>query len=886
MRCSRWRPRCTLTCQPGLTACGGRCVDLANDRFHCGGCGQVCPEGEVCGGEGVCEITCQAGYTACGSWCINLESNPFHCGACGNACAAGERCQGRQCQLVCAEGLRACSGACVDVTSNRQHCGACGSACTGEQECVGGACVLECLEPLVACGDVCADIEQDPRHCGACGASCGAGLGCFDGRCCATRESCGSVLEVSIGGGDGDMGACAITSDRQVYCWGRPSQPAMTRVLTATGDPFLADSLSVNGYHACALSNNTAYCWGNNEYGGLGTGDLANSSTPRPVSLPAGRVVKISAGEEHSCALLDDGSAWCWGFTDTWLGNASGQSSLVPVQVELNGPAVDIEASTDHSCAVVVIRETPTRTGVFCWGQLPVEIQTPSGAPLTGIEELALANDHATCALSSSGSVACWGAPDATNTACSGSSSTDCPDAEPALLSLASGEILTRISMFDRRGCAVTSAGRVICWDGTEQEVIMTGEGQPLADAINVEVGLTFSCAQLSDGKLMCWGSNVNGELKLPLARDVELDLSPADANRVESTASRTCIRRASGVACWRDNTDPLDEPNTGNIIDFAVGFSHQCVVQDTGAVQCWGGNSWGQIGDGTTATRFSPTTVPMIDGTTASATAVAAGNTQTCALLDTGAVQCWGNNGSGQLGDGTFTNSATPVTVSGIDGVAARAVAITAGRGSHCCAVLDTGAVQCWGNNSNGKLGNSSTTNSNVPVDVVSIDGTTSAATSVSAGSQMTCATLTTGTAFCWGDNNFGQLGYGESGVDRTAPWQPLATSPGNTLIEIVDVEAGLSHACALIDDGSVYCWGNNTEGQLGVTGVNTSASPVQVDGLDGTRKVVGVAAGGTHSCAVFEDGAVRCWGSPTALGNTDATGITSSVAVPVFVP
>ncbi|MFH1436616.1 MAG: DUF4215 domain-containing protein, partial [Pseudomonadota bacterium] len=194
------------------------------------------------------------------------------------------------------------------------------------------------------------------------------------------------------------------------------------------------------------------------------------------------------------------------------------------------------------------------------------------------------------------------------------------------------------------------------------------------------------------------------------------------------------------------------------------AGTSHTCTVLGTGGVQCWGDNEHGQIGDGSTTDRTSPVDV---SGLSSGVTAVSAGESHTCALLEAGGVQCWGNNEDGQLGDGTTTDRTSPVDVSGLS---SGVIAVSAGGSSgssHTCALLDTGGVQCWGGNWAGMLGDGSRDDSSTPVHV---SGLSSGVTAIAAGGSHACALLGTGGVKCWGSNMSGQIGDG-SPHSRTRP-------------------------------------------------------------------------------------------------------------------
>ncbi|HRA33827.1 MAG TPA: RCC1 repeat-containing protein, partial [Acidimicrobiales bacterium] len=184
----------------------------------------------------------------------------------------------------------------------------------------------------------------------------------------------------------------------------------------------------------------------------------------------------------------------------------------------------------------------------------------------------------------------------------------------------------------------------------------------------------------------------------------------------------------------------------------------------------------------------------------------VAPGGDHTCALFDDGSVACWGNNASGQLGDGTTTNATAPVTVTGLTNV----TSVTAG-GSHTCATRSNNTVACWGNNASGQLGNGTTTNATTPV-----TASVTNATSVTAGSGHTCATRTNYTVACWGNNAAGQLGDGTT-TNATTPVTVTGLIDPTDPTRVTSVTAGGSHTCATRSNNTVACWGNNAAGQLG---------------------------------------------------------------------
>jgi alpha-tubulin suppressor-like RCC1 family protein len=291
-------------------------------------------------------------------------------------------------------------------------------------------------------------------------------------------------------------------------------------------------------------------------------------------------------------------------------------------------------------------------------------------------------------------------------------------------------------------------------------------------------------------------------------------------------------------------------------ISSLSAGEAHACVVLSDGRVKCWGANNFGQLGNASSQTclfvtiTFLCSTQPVTVRGISAAIAVAAGNVNTCAVLSSGSVKCWGANASGSLGDGTTTNSSMPVTVEGIS----TAKAVSAG-GGHSCALLLDGTLKCWGLNWYGQLGNgvnivvpSDAFNSPVPVEVIGIAN----ATGVAAGNIHTCAALSDGTAKCWGNNASGQLGSGASNFSST----PIEVT-GISIAK--NVAVGLAHSCALLSNGMIQCWGNNQYGQLGNGTATDSSTPVTVQGIS---NAVAVSAGDYHTCAMLSDGRVQCWG------------------------
>ena len=359
-----------------------------------------------------------------------------------------------------------------------------------------------------------------------------------------------------------------------------------------------------------------------------------------------------------------------------------------------------------------------------------------------------------------------------------------------------------------------------------------------LASAKQVAAAGGHTCALTATGGVKCWGVNVDGELGDGTTLEKH---SPVDVSGLTSGVTaislgwrQSCALTAGGgVKCWGYNSNgqlgdgttvekhsPVDVSGlTDGVIAIAAGHLHTCALTTGGRVKCWGGNSTSQLGDGTTVEKHSPVDV---SGLTSSVTAIAAGYDFTCVLKAEGGVMCWGNNDFGQLGDGTTILRATPVDVSGLTG---RVTAIT-GKNIHACALTAAGGVMCWGFNAYGQLGDGTTLDKHLPVDV---SGLTNGVAAIAAGAWHTCAVTAGGGAKCWGENNTNQLGDGTT-LNRSSPVDVNGLTNG-----VAAIAAGAEHTCALTAGGGLKCWGWNKYGNLGDGTTTNRSMPVDVVGYGG---------------------------------------------------
>lgn len=340
----------------------------------------------------------------------------------------------------------------------------------------------------------------------------------------------------------------------------------------------------------------------------------------------------------------------------------------------------------------------------------------------------------------------------------------------------------TRISLGGSHTCAIRGDRRVACWgrnlvgelgNGTNTQSLTPTEVVGLSGVAEVAAGTSHTCALRTDGTVLCWGGNVFGSLGdgTAIARNTPVAVRGLfDAQAVAAGSSHTCAIRADRtVVCWGYNAKSqlgsgagsnslVPVPVTGltDAVQISAGGSATCALRSEGTVACWGDNSNGQAGDGRVGgVRSTPITVAGLNGVTQ----ISVGGGAVCALKNDRTVVCWGSNGGGTLGDGTFTDRMVPTPVRGVTD--ASAVAIS----SFGCAVRSGGAVNCWGASILGSLGNAEGTGSLVPVPAVGLNGATAIAVSTHS-----CAITNTGVAFCWGSNTQGQLGDGTT-VNRNTP-------------------------------------------------------------------------------------------------------------------
>jgi alpha-tubulin suppressor-like RCC1 family protein len=776
---------------------------------------------------------------------------------------------------------------------------------------------------------------------------------------------------------------CQVKEDGTVRCWGGNSFGQLgNNSTTASSTPLLVSGISsavavaAGRFFTCAvLSDGTARCWGVNNLGQLGKGNITTKQlTPVTVVGVEGigilsNVVAITAGEAHTCALLANGRASCWGVNQTGqLGEGSfffgGGGRPTPGTVINLSNAVAITAGFFHTCALIA-DGTAKCWGTNVKGELGIGTfqDNPFGfetapVPVRDVSRavaIAAGGAH-TCAVLADSTAKCWGLDnhgqlgDRVRT----DDLTDYEFIPVAVIGSVEGGIqkvlnnVVAITAGNAHTCALLADGTAKCWglnaDGqlgignTQPDLIppttVAGtSGDPLRNVVAISTGGhrcfvdngsigdigdfqcagsgDHTCALLADGSAKCWGNNQSGQLGNSVSPKSFEPVPVAGgggsftARDIAAGRNHTCAVRANGtVACWGSNSSgqigdgtiggnrpsPFTIPNLNNVVAVAAGEAHTCALRADGTVRCWGANGNGQLGPGFVSSS-SPTPITPFDITNAVAIAAggALGNSHTCALIADGTVKCWGANGSGQLGTGNTIQSSIPITVGGLG----NAVSIAVGE-THTCALVAVGFPFCWGFDGSGQLGNDAALSSQSLPRLVSLGNTVA----IAGGNLNTCALRADGSTWCWGSNLLGQVG-----INSTLSPQPLprlVVDPTNAVVtSAVSVAGGFGHTCAAVANGTVRCWGDNASGQLGnaTTSISPSTTPVVVgsrlQGLFGVTLfrplggVVNITTGRRHSCALSVNGAVFCWGENIfrQLGNNSTASFSSTpVAVPSF--
>jgi len=406
----------------------------------------------------------------------------------------------------------------------------------------------------------------------------------------------------------------------------------------------------------------------------------------------------------------------------------------------------------------------------------------------------------------------------------------------------------------------------------TPQVSLVTG-------ANHIAAGQIHALALKADGTVWAWGANINGQLGNGLTADSSV---PQQVSALSGITAIACggfhslaLKNDGTVWTWGfnlygqlgngmqgDSNVPVQVSGLSGITAISGGEYFSLALKNDGAVYAWGFNDHGELGNGTITLSTTPVQVSGLTGITA----IAGGDNHSLALKNDATVLAWGFNFVGQLGDNTIQTRKTPVAISGLTGVKA----VAAGQG-HSLALKTDGTVFAWGNNNAGELGIGTTdVGSRVPVQVHNLTGVAT----ITSGQSHVLALKTDGSIVVWGDDFYGELGNGTSGLSNL----PIPV-PGLSN-NIVGIAGGRSYSLVLKSDGSVVAFGLNSNGQFGGGIMSNNTIPVQTGMLSG---LIAVAAGEQHSLALKSDGSVMAWGNNFYGQLGDGTTILRNTPTPV---
>ncbi len=641
----------------------------------------------------------------------------------------------------------------------------------------------------------------------------------------------GGYVELSSSGNH----TCALRMDGTLWCWGENTSGQIgvgdnRRTVdepTRVGGEGPWSQVSAGREHTCAIQGNQLYCWGYNVRGAVGDGTTFSRFTPRLV--PGTGWTDVSAGTDLTCGI-QNGALFCWG--SDWFGRLTGIAAKDGATGLMRPHVVDkvhtwkrVVTGTDAACALTV------EGAIWCWGEGAAPTTGPLNAPQRLGTDVNWMSLHlvrtSVCASKATGSLWCWSAEEPIlrdtsvvwrtlprvsddhfcgvtvdgHLSCGGNDDwgqlgNGLPrEFQPQTVPVGDRTDWTAVVTGAGHTCALNSAGELWCWGSmVHQEA---GLGVALSRSVpgrvgdgwsQVGLGLTHTCG-IKNGKVWCWGSGQDyPESGLTFGTPQETSLPAA---QVAVSRGLGCALQAGQPTCWGsvalDKTQPLP-----TLQSISVGTLHACGVGQDASLYCWGGNSDGQLGDGTTIYAANPEKIGMERWQ-----AVSAGDTSSCGITLTGKLFCWG--AARYLGVAIESPLHAPNAVLPEFDF----VGVSVGA-QHACAIKNDQSLWCWGNNLSGAGSTGYYGGERGPVRLgadfwkqVSV-------------SWHACGVSMSGALFCWGQNSRGQLG------NPQASGASLPTQVG-TATDWTSVTSGPEHTCALNQAGELYCWGDDSNGQLG---------------------------------------------------------------------
>ena len=647
--------------------------------------------------------------------------------------------------------------------------------------------------------------------------------------------------------------------------------------------------VAVGSKHMCAIDSNSALkCWGSNSYGQVGNGTTTSSSTPQIIDSGVS-YQSVSAGALHTCAITTSGVLKCWGDYNYGKLGISGASTFVtsPTVVDAGTTYLKVSAGDNGTCAI-------TTSGILkCWGcnsygEVGNGTTTTQTTPVTinsgtNYSIVAVGVYH-TCAITSAGALQCWG-----NNA-SGELGDNRNESYSTLpITVTSGTAYSTVAAGGGFACAITSANLLKCWGAADNGEVANGTTTAVYYPGSVDSSVTYSsvfaatnhaCALSTAGLMKCWGLNAYGEVA-DGTNATRLTPTAVDTSTVYTTAAvglvNTCgITSAGALKCSGSNSDgqapdgstPVTK-STKQVLSLSsykavsAGYYHTCAINLKNNLECWGLNSDGQLGDGTLVNHLVPYKIDNPN----TYSSIAAGASHTCGLNASQKIECWGDNSDSAVGNNSTSDQTTPVLIDSTN-----SYSMVATGNSQSCGITLSGSLRCWGYNQDGSLLGSGTADVTSPQTVDS----TNSYSFVSIGNTHSCAITAAGRLRCWGLNDSGQLGNSSITIGTTVT--PLTDI--DTAHTYIFVAAGFNETCGITDSNDLYCWGSNTSGKLGDGTTTDRYVPTLIDSGVKYRKVT-VAA--TYACGLTTSNVLKCWGSNAVY--TLGTGNTTSSTTPTVI-
>ena len=684
-----------------------------------------------------------------------------------------------------------------------------------------------------------------------------------------------------------------------------------------------------NSYgHMCIpLENGEAKCWGDNLYGQLGiwpyqktaglSGGLLEVAN---VNLGTNeKITKILVdASAQTCAITMSKKLFCWGRnSDGSLGYGNTQTVGISISPKDKGPldlgegVIDIVMGGGRICALLESKNVkcwgPAGRAILGYGQNFTWVRTTSlrNIPylsLDGEVKQIVGNIYHTCALLENGGVKCWGINDRGQLGYGNTSSIGDDEVPADVGNILLGEPALQIALGERHTCALLKSGKVRCWGsasfnqlgyldynsiGDNEHILSVAPVELAHTPIQITTGSNHTCALFSNKKIKCWGDSNGGKLGYGRSyANTSINNIPfvdvgGDVLSVRAIENRTCaILTDKNMKCWGTNNssvlglDHVYELGANRSIttqgpvdigspvsDISTGPNTTCVMIE-GKIKCWGWNRELMLGSNTPMLVGSSGKIyeiPFLNSSFEISQVSHNSDNEMCGVTLTGQLKCWGRSRT--------IENAIDINFSSEKEILQVEVGL-----AHNCALQQGGKVKCWGGNNYGQLGVGNTNALSNPNNAESISFKEDIK-AIGVGLEHSCAISIAGRVYCWGRNNLGQLGYGHTrtiGDDET-----LGNIDAVSLGELaLQISVGESHSCALLESGSLRCWGKNSGGQLGYYNSNTigdNEHPSSVSSISFGIPIKQVSAGSDYTCAVLENGELKCWGDGAQgrLGN-----------------